>query len=148
MNALGFPTFIYAIAMPHDINYSLSYDLQSSKILNLLDDYEKNALSIKKGTLNDDERNKINEHVSITYELLKEIPFPKNLSNVPIIASYHHEKLDGTGYPFGKKGTDLSVQSRILAFSDIFEALIDIALLTSPSIEPQFFRKLLSASIN
>ena len=95
----------------------------NNKILNLLDDYEKNVLSIKKGTLNDDERNKINEHVSITYELLKEIPFPKNLSNVPIIASYHHEKLDGTGYPFGKKGTDLSVQSRILAFSDIFEAL-------------------------
>ena len=91
--------------------------------LNLLDDYEKNVLSIKRGTLDDNERNKINEHVSITYELLNEIPFPNNLKNVPTIAANHHEKLDGSGYPFRKKAKDLSVQSRVLGFSDIFEAL-------------------------
>ena len=95
----------------------------NGKSLNLLDDYEKNALSIKRGTLDDNERNTINEHVSITYELLNEIPFPNNLKNVPTIASNHHEKLDGSGYPFRKKAKDLSVQSRVLGFSDIFEAL-------------------------
>jgi len=95
----------------------------NGKSLNLLDDYEKNVLSIKRGTLDDNERNKINEHVSITYELLNEIPFPSKLSNVPTIAANHHEKLDGSGYPFRKKAKDLSVQSRILGFVDIFEAL-------------------------
>ena len=97
--------------------------LVNGKILNLLDDYEKNALSIQRGTLDDNERNKINEHVSITYELLNEIPFPDSLKDVPIIASNHHEKLDGSGYPFGKKEKELSIQSRVLGFSDIFEAL-------------------------
>ena len=95
----------------------------NGKALNLLDDYEKNALSIKRGTLDDNERNTINEHVSITYELLNEIPFPNNLKNVPTIAANHHEKLDGSGYPLRKKAKDLSVQSRVLGFSDIFEAL-------------------------
>ena len=95
----------------------------NGKALSLLDDYEKNALSIQRGTLDDNERNKINEHVSITYDLLKEIPFPNNLKDVPTIASNHHEKLDGSGYPIGKKDNELSLQSRILGFSDIFEAL-------------------------
>ena len=95
----------------------------NGKILSLLDNYEKNALSIQRGTLDDNERNKINEHVSITYDLLKEIPFPNNLKDVPTIASNHHEKLDGSGYPLGKMDNDLSLQSRILGFSDIFEAL-------------------------
>ena len=95
----------------------------NGKSLSLLDNYEKNALSIQRGTLDDNERNKINEHVSITYDLLKEIPFPNNLKDVPTIASNHHEKLDGSGYPLGKKDNDLSFQSRILGFSDIFEAL-------------------------
>ena len=97
--------------------------LVNGRLLNLLDEYEKNALSIKRGTLDDNERNTINEHVSITYELLNEIPFPEKLSNVAVIASNHHEKLDGSGYPFRKKAKDLSVQSRILGFADIFEAL-------------------------
>ena len=95
----------------------------NGKTLSLLDNYEKNALSIQRGTLDDNERNKINEHVSITYDLLKEIPFPNNLKDVPTIASNHHEKLDGSGYPLGKMDNDLSLQSRILGFSDIFEAL-------------------------
>ena len=95
----------------------------NGRLLNLLDDYEKDALSIKMGTLNHNERNKINEHVSITYELLNEIPFPIKLRNVATIASNHHEKLDGSGYPLRKKAKDLSVQSRILGFADIFEAL-------------------------
>ena len=54
---------------------------------------------------------------------MNEIPFPNNLKNVPTIAANHHEKLDGSGYPLRKKAKDLSVQSRVLGFSDIFEAL-------------------------
>ena len=46
-----------------------------------------------------------------------------NFKNIPMIASCHHEKMDGTGYPFGLKGEDLSLQAKILSIIDIFDAL-------------------------
>ena len=80
-------------------------------------------LMINRGTLTEEERFKINEHVIMTYEMLSKIPFPEQLSKVIDIASSHHETLVGTGYPFKKSQEHLSVQSRILAIADIFEAL-------------------------
>ncbi len=55
--------------------------------------------------------------------MLKELPFPARLANVPEYAAGHHEKLDGSGYPRGLTGTEMSLQSRIMAIADIFEAL-------------------------
>ena len=80
-------------------------------------------LCISRGTLNDDERNKINDHIVLTIEMLEEMPFPKNLGRVPEFAGGHHEKMDGTGYPRGLKGSDMSLPARIMAIADIFEAL-------------------------
>jgi HD-GYP domain-containing protein (c-di-GMP phosphodiesterase class II) len=51
------------------------------------------------------------------------LPFPKNLQNVPEYAGGHHEKMDGSGYPRGLKREEMSVQARIMAIADIFEAL-------------------------
>ncbi len=80
-------------------------------------------LCISRGTLNDDERRKINDHIVLTIEMLEELPFPKHLGRVPEYAGGHHEKMDGTGYPRGLKGEDMSVPARIMAIADIFEAL-------------------------
>lgn len=80
-------------------------------------------LSIKKGTLTSEERTRIQDHVRLTAVMLNELPFPKKLKNVSQYASAHHETLIGTGYPLGLKGDELALQARILAFSDIFEAL-------------------------
>ena len=55
--------------------------------------------------------------------MLEELPYPKHLQNVPEFAGGHHEKLDGTGYPKGLIKDDMSVQARIMAIADIFEAL-------------------------
>ena len=55
--------------------------------------------------------------------MLESLPFPKNLQNVPEYAGGHHEKMDGTGYPKGLKREEMSVQARIMAIADIFEAL-------------------------
>jgi HD-GYP domain-containing protein (c-di-GMP phosphodiesterase class II) len=55
--------------------------------------------------------------------MLESLPFPKNLQNVPEYAGGHHEKMDGTGYPKGLKRDEMSVQARIMAIADIFEAL-------------------------
>jgi len=80
-------------------------------------------LTIRKGNLTVEERKTIEEHALMTREILKEVPFPKELSRLLEFAVKHHEKLDGSGYPFGLVGDQIPLQARILAIADIFEAL-------------------------
>ncbi|MCH2660119.1 GAF domain-containing protein [bacterium] len=80
-------------------------------------------LSIIKGSLTSTERQKINDHAAMSIKMLEQIPFTRKLRQVPAIAGAHHERLDGTGYPLGLKGDEISLQARILALVDIFESL-------------------------
>lgn len=80
-------------------------------------------LSVRKGTLTEQERKIIENHSKMTYMITSQLPFPRHLSHVPEYASQHHEKLEGSGYPNGLSEKDLSLQSRILAVADIFDAL-------------------------
>ncbi len=80
-------------------------------------------LNISRGTLNDSEREKINDHIVVTIDMLEKLPFPKHLKRVPEFAGGHHETMIGTGYPRGLKKEDMSVQARIMGIADIFEAL-------------------------
>ena len=80
-------------------------------------------LNIPKGTLTDEERTIINDHIVITIDMLEKLPYPKQLKNVPEFAGGHHEKMDGTGYPKGLKGDQMSVQAKMMAIADIYEAL-------------------------
>ena len=80
-------------------------------------------LCIGRGTLTEEERYLINDHVVQTIKMLSQLPFPKHLRQVPEIAGGHHEKLDGTGYPKRLSSGELSPAARILAIADIFEAL-------------------------
>ena len=80
-------------------------------------------MCIQRGTLNDDERRKINDHIVLTIEMLNEMPFPKHLKRVAEFAGGHHEKIDGTGYPNNLKGEDMSWPAKMMAIADIFEAL-------------------------
>lgn len=81
-------------------------------------------LSIRKGTLSKEDREIINNHVIITYNMLKEVPFPKKYSNVPKIAGSHHITVDGRGYAaYELMDQELTIQDKILAIADIFEAL-------------------------
>ncbi len=80
-------------------------------------------LSIRKGTLTQEERLVINNHSLISIKMLESLPFPKKLKEVPRIAGGHHEKICGGGYPFNLKGDEISFEARILAIADIFEAL-------------------------
>ncbi|HJV74599.1 MAG TPA: HD domain-containing phosphohydrolase, partial [Noviherbaspirillum sp.] len=90
---------------------------------NLLDDDEVMNLSIRAGTLNTQEREIINNHISVTIRMLESLPWPKHLQNVPEYAGGHHERMDGAGYPRGLRGDQMPVQARIMAIADIFEAL-------------------------
>jgi HD-GYP domain-containing protein (c-di-GMP phosphodiesterase class II) len=84
---------------------------------------ELHCLSIRSGTLTAEERYLINAHILGTIAMLSTLPFPPELASVPEMAGSHHEHLDGSGYPYGRKAEELSLAARIIAIADVFEAL-------------------------
>jgi HD-GYP domain-containing protein (c-di-GMP phosphodiesterase class II) len=89
----------------------------------LLEEHELLSLSVAKGCLTPEERLQIEAHVADSYSFLILIPWTRDLAGVPAIAHGHHEKLDGSGYPMGLRGEQISPQTRILTISDIYDAL-------------------------
>jgi len=98
------------------------WKLEGKKI-NFLDEKDVRNLQIPKGTLLPEEREIINDHIVITIDMLNKLPYPKKLRKIPEFAGGHHEKLDGTGYPKGLKDEEMSVQAKMMAIADIYEAL-------------------------
>jgi len=90
---------------------------------NFLDDDEVKNLIIPKGTLTNEERQVINNHIVVTIKMLDQLPFPKHLENVPEYAGGHHERMDGNGYPKGLTREQMSWPARMMGIADIFEAL-------------------------
>jgi HD-GYP domain-containing protein (c-di-GMP phosphodiesterase class II) len=88
-----------------------------------LSEDEVRNLSLRAGTLTEEERQIINNHISVTIKMLESLPWPRHLSNVPEYAGGHHERMDGKGYPKGLKRDEMSLQARMMAIADIFEAL-------------------------
>jgi hypothetical protein len=90
---------------------------------NFLSDDEVKNLTIRAGTLTEDERKVINHHIVATIKMLEALPWPRHLTKVPEYAGGHHERMDGKGYPKGLKREQMSVQARCMGIADIFEAL-------------------------
>src|SRR5713226_5797259 len=88
----------------------------------LTEDEVKN-LTIRSGTLTEEERKVINHHIVATIRMLEALPWPKHLTKVPEYAGGHHERMDGKGYPRGLTREQMSVQARCMGIADIFEAL-------------------------
>jgi HD-GYP domain-containing protein (c-di-GMP phosphodiesterase class II) len=84
---------------------------------------EVNNLTIRSGTLTQEERQVINHHIEVTIKMLESLPWPKHLKNVAEYAGGHHERMDGKGYPRGLTREQMSVQARVMGIADIFEAL-------------------------
>ena len=84
---------------------------------------EVNNLTIRSGTLTQEERQVINHHIEVTIKMLESLPWPKHLKNVAEYAGGHHERMDGKGYPRGLSRDQMSVQARVMGIADIFEAL-------------------------
>ncbi len=80
-------------------------------------------LKVTQGTINAAEREKINEHIVTTINILKNLPFPPELSNIVEYAGAHHERVDGKGYPNGLTGEQMSIPAKIMAIADVYEAL-------------------------
>lgn len=77
----------------------------------------------KEGKLTDEEYKHIQQHAKITYDILSKISFSKEYENVAKIAASHHEKYDGSGYFLKLEGDNIPLGGRILAVSDVFDAI-------------------------
>jgi len=80
-------------------------------------------LTIRSGTLTQEERQIINHHIEVTIKMLESLPWPRHLKKVPEYAGGHHERMDGKGYPRGLTRQQMSMQARMMGIADIFEAL-------------------------
>ena len=88
-----------------------------------LTEEERDCLSIRRGTLTDEERRRMQSHASVTRRILREVSFPESYKDVPHWASSHHELLNGQGYPDHLAGGEIPREVRLLTILDIFEAL-------------------------
>jgi len=92
--------------------------------VNLLSENEVYNLSIRKGTLTQEERTVINNHVTVSFNMLNALPFPKKLKRVPVVAASHHKKVKGGGYGAPElMDLPMTLEDKILAVADVFEAL-------------------------
>lgn len=118
------PTVLPEGSFEELLRYAERYyqDLEGKDQPYLTDD-ELRFLTIRKGSLDESERLEIESHVTHTYRFLMQIPWTKELRNIPEIAYGHHEKLDGSGYPRKVRGDQIPLQTRMMTISDIFDAL-------------------------
>jgi HD-GYP domain-containing protein (c-di-GMP phosphodiesterase class II) len=98
------------------------FDL-SGEEKSLLTPDEVRLLSIRRGSLDDAERQQIESHVVHTFKFLEQIPWTKEIRSIPAIARGHHEKLNGLGYPYKLSAPEIPIQTRMMTISDIFDAL-------------------------
>jgi len=78
---------------------------------------------LKPARLSEEERSEMSRHSELTQGVLDRVRFPAPLKSVPLVAAYHHEKMDGSG-PYGLAGDAIPIQSRIISVADVFDALV------------------------
>jgi HD-GYP domain-containing protein (c-di-GMP phosphodiesterase class II) len=111
------------IARVHAIADKYTWRDLDGKVRPLLTEDELANLTVRKGTLTEEERHIINRHIEVTIQMLEGLPWPKHLARVPEYAGAHHERVDGKGYPRGLKRDEMPLLARCMAIADIFEAL-------------------------
>jgi HD-GYP domain-containing protein (c-di-GMP phosphodiesterase class II) len=116
-------------------------DIEAIRYAALLHDYGKigvpDQILRKPTTLTPGEYEVIKKHVMYTEQILARINFEERLGDVPVIASHHHERLDGSGYPKGLKGDDISPGGKIIAVADVFDAVTSRRHYRGPMTVPQ-----------
>ncbi|MCB9532861.1 MAG: HD domain-containing protein [Myxococcales bacterium] len=95
----------------------------AGRVRALLTRSELEDMTIVSGTLNAREWEDMRSHARKSFEFLCQIPWNEDLSRIPMFARFHHEKLDGSGYPDGLRGSEIPMQVRILTIADIFDAM-------------------------
>lgn len=129
----GVYTFLHAMATAFDISdedrlrlkeiYNFEVKDRRGDKHGILSPMHYEHLTARQGNLTDTEWRIMKNHAENTSRFLRKIPWMEGLESVPDLAGSHHEKLDGSGYPKGLKGHQLTLSVKILAIVDIFEAL-------------------------
>jgi len=102
---------------------SMTYEDEEGKLCNFLTPDELENLSIRRGSITEAERQIMKNHAKITLDMLGKIPFTKKLKNIPNFAGAHHEFINGKGYPLGLKGDEIPFEGKLMAVTDVAEAL-------------------------
>lgn len=115
-----------SIGIARELGFS-GNDLDVLEVSALLHDYGKigieDAVLKKEGKLDEREFAHMKQHAALTFDILDKIKFSRKYRNVPLIASSHHESLDGGGYPRGFAVREIPFKAKILTVADVFEAL-------------------------
>ncbi|HWI13193.1 MAG TPA: HD domain-containing phosphohydrolase [Burkholderiales bacterium] len=111
------------VARVRDIARKYHWRDPDGRVVPFLSGDEIANLTVRHGTLTEEERRIINHHVDVTIQMLEAMPWPKHLANVAPFAAAHHERVDGKGYPRGLKRDEMPLLARCMAIADIFEAL-------------------------
>jgi HD-GYP domain-containing protein (c-di-GMP phosphodiesterase class II) len=116
----------YAVGICNELGFAYSYT-EMIRVASLLHDYGKigvdDSILKKPGRLDENEYEHIKTHAEKTKDILEQINFEGIYKEVPVIASSHHEKLDGTGYPNNLISEEIHFGAKIIAVADVFEAL-------------------------
>ncbi|MDD2335873.1 MAG: HD domain-containing protein [Geobacteraceae bacterium] len=116
----------YALGICQELGLSKDYT-EMIRVASLLHDYGKigipDAILKKEGRLTVEEYTQVKSHAEKTREILEQINFEGIYRQVPEVAGSHHEKIDGTGYPRGLRGSEIPFGAKIIAVADFFEAI-------------------------
>jgi len=136
----SYQVMLYSVETARELGLD-SGQIETIRYAALLHDYGKigipDSILKKEGTLSDDERTIIRTHVEHTEKILSRIEFERGLRDVPRFAVEHHERLNGSGYPRGLAGDDISLGGRIIAVADVFESLTSQRHYRSPMPFPE-----------
>jgi HD-GYP domain-containing protein (c-di-GMP phosphodiesterase class II) len=113
------------------------YHTADGRKVQFLSEHEWKSLSVRAGNLTDEEREVIHSHALSTYRILSKIPWTQQFEMIPVIAATHHERIDGSGYPHGLRGEEMSIESKILAVIDVYEALVAQDRPYKPKMSPE-----------
>ncbi len=115
-----------ALGIARELGFT-DVDLDVIEVSALLHDYGKigidDAVLKKEGKLDEREFTHMKQHAALTFEILDKIKFSRKYRSVPLIASSHHETIDGGGYPRGFVVQEIPFKAKILTVADVFEAL-------------------------
>lgn len=100
-----------------------TYTDVAGRVHPVLEPQEFTFLSIRKGTLDEQEWVEMKSHVTRSYEFLLKIRWTPVMQRIPDYAFGHHEKLDGSGYPNGLSASEIPLQTRMMTISDMYDAL-------------------------
>jgi putative two-component system response regulator len=122
--------------------------LQSSQLHDVGKISIPDTILLKPGRLTPEEFDEMKNHtlfgVRIIEAMQKETPESSFLSHAKILAGFHHEKWDGSGYPHGLKGQDIPLGGRLMAIADVYDALISVRPYKKPLTHEEAFRIIMS----